>query len=104
MHREYWYSLFRRRSRGHRTQRCRGTEPRSLGLELCEPRLVLCGALAIDYDSVSPPWFETVVEADRRGSILAIIRLGDKDIEMPGASGGLAVGMNPPPIAGLQLI
>lgn len=47
------------------------------------------------------PGIDPIVEADRRGSILAIIRLGDKDIEMPGASGGLAVGMNPPPIAGL---
>ncbi len=31
------------------------------------------------------PGIDPIVEADRRGSILAIIRLGDKDIEM-GAS------------------
>jgi hypothetical protein len=46
------------------------------------------------------PGIDPIVEADRRGSILAIIRLGDKDIEMPGSAemgyGGIA-----PPIAGL---
>ncbi len=31
------------------------------------------------------PGIDPIVEADRRGSILAIIRLGDKDIEMAGA-------------------
>ena len=42
---------------------------------------------------------DPIVEADRRGSILAIVRLGDKDIEMPGtARMGMAMG---PPIAGL---
>ncbi|PAY21627.1 hypothetical protein CKO51_00665 [Rhodopirellula sp. SM50] len=45
------------------------------------------------------PGVDPIVEADRRGSILAIIRLGDKDIEMPG-SGGMGLGMSPP-IAGL---
>ncbi|MEL6110343.1 MAG: hypothetical protein AAFU85_30410 [Planctomycetota bacterium] len=45
------------------------------------------------------PGIDPIVEADRRGSILAIIRLGDKDIEMPGA-GGMGLGMAPP-IAGL---
>ncbi|WP_182866836.1 hypothetical protein [Stieleria mannarensis] len=45
------------------------------------------------------PGVDPIVEADRRGSILAIIRLGDKDIEMPG-SGGMGLGMAPP-IAGL---
>jgi hypothetical protein len=45
------------------------------------------------------PGIDPIVEADRRGSILAIIRLGDKDIEMPG-SGGMGVGVYPP-IAGL---
>ena len=46
------------------------------------------------------PGIDPIVEADRRGSILAIIRLGDKDIEMPGAgaAGGAAMA---PPIAGL---
>jgi hypothetical protein len=46
------------------------------------------------------PGIDPIVEADRRGSILAIIRLGDKDIEMPG-SGGMGLGMVSPPIAGL---
>jgi len=45
------------------------------------------------------PGIDPIVEADRRGSILAIIRLGDKDIEMPG--GGLVGGAIAPPIAGL---
>jgi hypothetical protein len=30
------------------------------------------------------PGVDPVVEADRRGSIMAIIRIGNKDIEMPG--------------------
>ncbi|MEM9587143.1 MAG: hypothetical protein AAGA03_07670 [Planctomycetota bacterium] len=44
------------------------------------------------------PGIDPIVEADRRGSILAIIRLGDKDVEMAGAGGltGMA-----PPVAGL---
>jgi hypothetical protein len=47
------------------------------------------------------PGIDPIVEADRRGSILGIIRLGDKDIEMAGA-GGIAAGGNfGPPIAGL---
>lgn len=45
------------------------------------------------------PGIDPIVEADRRGSILAIIRLGDKDIEMAGT--GAAAGMYAPPIAGL---
>ncbi len=37
------------------------------------------------------PGMDPVVEADRRGSILAILRVGNKDIEMPGmAQEGLA--------------
>lgn len=36
------------------------------------------------------PGVDPIVEADRRGSILAIIRLGDKDIEMMGSTGGEA--------------
>jgi hypothetical protein len=40
------------------------------------------------------PGMDPIVEADRRGSILAIIRLGDKDIEMAGGTDvGAAVGM-----------
>jgi hypothetical protein len=49
------------------------------------------------------PGIDPIVEADRRGSILAIIRLGDKDIEMPGTSntvGSSGVTLMPP-IAGL---
>ncbi len=40
------------------------------------------------------PGIDPIVEADRRGSILAIIRLGDKDIEMAGAgqAGGMVAG------------
>ncbi len=42
------------------------------------------------------PGCDPVVEADRRGSILAIIRIGNKDLESPGAAGvaagGLAMG------------
>ncbi|MFM9198118.1 MAG: hypothetical protein ACKOWG_20725, partial [Planctomycetia bacterium] len=33
------------------------------------------------------PGIDPVVEADRRGSILAIIRIGNKDLESPGAAG-----------------
>lgn len=49
------------------------------------------------------PGIDPIVEADRRGSILAIIRLGDKDIEMAGGNMiGLANnGMMGPPITGL---
>jgi len=48
------------------------------------------------------PGIDPIVEADRRGSILAIIRLGDKDIEMTGVGGAIAAGgIMAPPIAGL---
>jgi len=54
------------------------------------------------------PGIDPIVEADRRGSILAIIRLGDKDIEMEGAgmagligNGMMMGGMMGPPITGL---
>lgn len=46
------------------------------------------------------PGIDPIVEADRRGSILAIIRLGDKDIEMAGVTGAVGGGIAPP-IAGL---
>ena len=39
------------------------------------------------------PGVDPVVEADRRGSILAIIRIGNKDLESPGASGPGGAGM-----------
>ncbi|EMI42982.1 hypothetical protein RRSWK_04476 [Rhodopirellula sp. SWK7] len=49
------------------------------------------------------PGIDPIVEADRRGSILAIIRLGDKDIEMAGAgmAGLMGGNMMGPPITGL---
>lgn len=48
------------------------------------------------------PGIDPIVEADNRGSILAIIRLGDKDIEMAGATaGGFGGGIMGAPIAGL---
>ncbi len=34
------------------------------------------------------PGVDPIVEADRRGSILAIIRVGNKDLQMPAAGGG----------------
>ncbi len=39
------------------------------------------------------PGIDPIIEADRRGSILAIIRLGDKDIEMAGGSDGAGAAM-----------
>ena len=43
------------------------------------------------------PGLDPIVEADRRGSILAIIRLGNKDIEMSGGyAGQFGGGMLPP--------
>jgi hypothetical protein len=35
------------------------------------------------------PGIDPIVEADRRGAILAVIRLGNKDIELAGAEGGV---------------
>jgi hypothetical protein len=41
------------------------------------------------------PGVDPITEADRRGAILAIIRLGNKDVELPGSSDGNAgLGMN----------
>lgn len=37
------------------------------------------------------PGVDPIVEADRRGSILAVIRIGNKDLEMPGMMGGIGV-------------
>src|SRR5947209_12337363 len=36
------------------------------------------------------PGVDPIVEADRRGSILAVVRLGNKDIELGGGDGGFA--------------
>ena len=52
------------------------------------------------------PGVDPVVEADRRGSILAIIRMGNKDMEMPGSNDAFAAQaafsaeMNGGPVAG----
>ena len=34
------------------------------------------------------PGIDPITEADRRGAILAVVRLGNKDVELPGANGG----------------
>ena len=48
------------------------------------------------------PGIDPIVEADRRGSILAIIRLGDKDIEMSGSNEMMSIGgVMRAPLAGL---
>ena len=39
------------------------------------------------------PGVDPIVEADRRGAILAIVRVGNKDLEMPGGEGELVGGM-----------
>ena len=41
------------------------------------------------------PGIDPIVEADRRGAILAIIRMGNKDLEVPGVDPGFAAGMMP---------
>jgi len=46
------------------------------------------------------PGVDPVVEADRRGSILAIIRIGNKDLEAPGAAAGGVAGGVAMPLAG----
>ncbi|MEZ6089000.1 MAG: hypothetical protein R3C05_13435 [Pirellulaceae bacterium] len=46
------------------------------------------------------PGVDPIVEADRRGSILAILRLGDKDIEMAGVADGQMMGV---PMAGYPM-
>lgn len=38
------------------------------------------------------PGIDPIVEADRRGAILAVIRIGNKDIELAGAEGGIPGG------------
>ncbi len=52
------------------------------------------------------PGVDPIEEADRRGSILAILRIGDKDIEMSGTTGGepgLAGGFGVPVVPGLPI-
>ncbi len=41
------------------------------------------------------PGVDPVTEADRRGSVLAIIRMGNKDMEMPGSDAGQQAGFMP---------
>lgn len=41
------------------------------------------------------PGVDPITEADRRGAILAILRIGNKDLEMPGTDSGLAAGAVP---------
>src|SRR6188472_323974 len=38
------------------------------------------------------PGVDPIVEADRRGSIMAVLRIGNKDVELAGGDGGLGVG------------
>ncbi len=38
------------------------------------------------------PGVDPVVEADRRGAILAIVRIGNKDLALPGTDGGIGMG------------
>ncbi len=47
------------------------------------------------------PGLDPIVEADRRGSILAIVRIGNKDIELSGASGGGLAMMGGMPMGGM---
>jgi hypothetical protein len=77
-------------------------------------QLALAGADTLVSTRLEPG-VDPIVEADRRGSILAVVRLGNKDVELPGGGGeaglgGLAMGgfdghpagmMLPPPIAGV---
>ena len=46
------------------------------------------------------PGVDPITEADRRGAILAILRIGNKDLEMPGTDSGLAAGAMPPGYGG----
>lgn len=41
------------------------------------------------------PGVDPVVEADRRGAILAIVRIGNKDLALPGTDNGVSAGMFP---------
>ena len=46
------------------------------------------------------PGLDPVVEADRRGSILAVIRMGNKDMEVPGSDLGVGMDATIPGVAG----
>jgi hypothetical protein len=55
------------------------------------------------------PGVDPVVEADRRGSIMAVVRMGNKDLGMPGSNADQVIaasyvpGMGPIPMAGSEL-
>jgi hypothetical protein len=53
---------------------------------LPDPEFQGIGVSGVDT-LVSEPGVDPIFEADRRGSILAIIRLGNKDVELSGAGG-----------------
>lgn len=74
--------------------------------------LAVAGGLQTLVSTRLDPGVDPIVEADKRGTILAIIRVGSKDLEMPGMEsapiemGGLGAGLaggdpNCPPGAGL---
>ena len=46
------------------------------------------------------PGVDPIVEADRRGAILAILRVGNKDLEIPGTNAAIMAGAMPPGIGG----
>ena len=46
------------------------------------------------------PGVDPIVEADRRGAILAILRVGNKDLEMPGTNSALMAGAVPASVGG----
>lgn len=50
------------------------------------------------------PGVDPVVEADRRGSILAVIRMGNKDMEVPGSELGVGMDATIPGGAGLGAV
>lgn len=51
------------------------------------------------------PGLDPIVEADRRGTILAIIRIGNKDVELSGVSAaGSVAGMAPPMMGGPAML
>ena len=46
------------------------------------------------------PGVDPIVEADRRGAILAIVRVGNKDLEIPGTNSAVMAGAMPPGAGG----
>ncbi len=58
-------------------------DPEFQGLALGTPETLVSTRLDVGQDPIK--------EADRRGAIMAIVRLGNKDIELPGAANGQVV-------------